>query len=79
MDTQERTLDNGPHQYDTTIRRKGRKVHIQGFSPRAREINEACQEMRHDIRDRSGGRAGQRLVFHTEEAAAHFTKYVGRM
>lgn len=77
MDTQERTIDNGRN-YSTTVRRKGRKVHIQRFSPIASEISEMTTEMKHDIQKHTGGRNGQRIKFHTEEAAKHFTKYVGR-
>jgi hypothetical protein len=79
MDTQERTLDNGDYQAPTIISRKGRKVHVQNYSPKASAISQGCEEMTHDIRSRSGGPNGQRITFHDKEAAEHFTKYVGRM
>jgi len=79
MDTQERTLDNGDYQRPTTVSRKGRKVHIENYTPQASAVSEACEEMKHDIKDRSGGPNGQRISFHTEEAAQHFTKYIGRL
>lgn len=78
MDTQKRTLDNGKYQAPTTLRRKGRKVHVQNFSPQSQAISEDCEEMKHDIHDRTGGPDGQRITFRSEEAAQRFTKYVGR-
>lgn len=77
MDTQERKIENENHA-PTTIRRKGRKVHVRNYSPQARTISEGVEEMKHDIQKHTGGPNGQRITFRSEEAAERFTKYVGR-
>lgn len=79
MDTQERTIDNGDYQSPTTVSRKGRKVHIENYSPQASTVSEMCEEMEHDIAKRNGGSNGQRITFRSEDAAQRFVKYFGRL